>query len=561
VTDTFAFLVTFLAFVVIGLLFAATGYGAADSLRRACRLPGFYTWPFLWLINAVAGYAVFFAFVRGPVVGVVASGVVMGGLLAWTAAGWKGWRNPRRRRVGIAVGATILLAGILYFADLWGAANTTRFVQLPEGRYLEHKLPGDNVIPYWVAHYVLDQSWGEELFDADNLQGWLISDRPPLQAGVYLFYFGVIKLMGMPTSTGYQLVGMILQLIWIPGFWLLAKRFVPGRIARRLLFLMLGMGMVVVNMAYIWPKMVCAGFVLFGIALVMSGSRRKALRLILGAVAFALGLLSHGGALFTAPAFGLAFVRQWWRKLPTGMALGMATAVVMLGPWMAFQKIVAPPGNNLLKWHLAGQFYPADNSLRDALVEGYGKITLEEALDNRWQNLVMLIGVHETHRPDFSSSHKAFASMKRMQWFLVLPSAGFLWLGILGYLMRRPSREPPRPGVGKLWELPIWVAASFAFWILLVYEGGEVFMHHGSYATMLLLYLWLGIGAALGGVRLFAVVTLLQAVVFLAFWWWPYGTIVMAEGGQVVWLPMLIALGVYGCLAWWLWKPVRRNRG
>jgi len=541
--------------------FLFVGWGAARRIQRGCALPGAFALPLVWLVNSVVGYAVFFAFVSGPVWGFASAGVLLGGLVIWTFASLVREKQLRhfwllRRTASLVV--VLAMAAVFYTANLWSAAKNERFVQVPEGRYLDAKLPGDNVIPYWVAHYVLDGRWGEELFATDNLAGWLLSDRPPLQAGVYLAYLGPSKLLGLPTSVTYQSLGMVLQLGWITGFLVLAGRTVGPRWAGPALALLVGTGMAVTNMAYVWPKLICAGFVALSIALMLRPrGRGEEGRLVLAALAFALALLSHGGALFSAPAFGLVFLARWRRRLPVGIALGILAALCVLGPWSAFQKTVAPPGNNLLKWHLAGQFAPDDRSLGEALKAGYGSITLEEALKARWHNATIILGFHKDHRLDFEAG--IVNSLRRMQWYLVIPSAGVLLLGLVGWctVFRR------KPQAMALWKragfLGVVSILSWMFWVALLFQGGEAFMHHGSYGTMLLWYLFLVAGIFAAGERFTTFLIVLQSAAFLCFWSLPFGTVVMEEGGSWLMLPWVIAVGTYLWLMWRLWWSVKRS--
>ncbi len=553
----FTFLGHFGVWLLLAGLFFLLGFGVADRLRRACGLSVRWVFPLVWLVNALAGYGLFFAHVAGPRPGGAAAWVVIVALLAATGATLRRRIPVRGWRVLMGISGILVVFGLFYLANLEGATISGWHIELPAARYLEFKLPGDNVIPYHTAVYLLEERWGEALFSHENLAGWQLSDRPPLQTGIYLLVRPLARLFGVPGSLAYQSVGTLLQLAWLPAFWLLAGRFTDARTAGRMLFAVAGCGMIVVNMTYVWPKLLSAGFVLLAIALLLRGRRRAMPRLLLAAAAFGLALLSHGGALFTAPAFGLAFVTRWKRKLALGIASGLGVAILVLGPWSAFQKTVLPPGNNLVKWHLAGQFYPDERSLKEALVEGYSRITWQEALDHRWQNVRMLLGWHEVHRPEWYNAEAFYRSIRRMLWTLPLPSAGGLLIGLAGWIYALSTRRR-LPGARRQAgpsELGVWAGGSLLFWIALVYEGGEVFMHHGSYATMLIAYLWLLLGAQAAGPKWFGTAAVVQVGLFLLFWWWPGGTAALAEGGHLAWAPLVTALGAYAWLGWHFWKP------
>jgi len=542
--------------VLTVLLFLLAGYGAAEGLRNWTRLPTRYGVPLIWVVLCLVGYGVFFAMAWNPMLGWGAAIASLAALVSGTV--WTVWRRAGTMR-GWRVWGVFALVPVL--CGTFALANVAAldepdgpFIRMPAMRYLAHGLPGDNVIPYVSAHYVMDQRWEEPLFEDENLAGWQISDRPPLQSGVYMLFLPISKLLGIPSSMGYLMVGTMLQLLWVPALWLLAGRFVDGVTAGRILFVLAGCGMAVINTTFVWPKLLGAGFALLAIDLVTRDGRCQVARLLLAAGMFGLGLLAHGGSLFTTPAFGLAFLWHWRRRLPLGIGLGLAVAVVLLMPWTAFQKSVAPPGNNLIKWHLAGQFEPDDRSLKEALVAGYGSVTVGEVLEKRWENLLMIVGWHEDARLSWEGREALRESVRAMLWSLVLPSAGGMLVGLIGWgvaVMRR--REVPGRRREKGWVLGLWWVASFGFWLALIFDGGQVFMHHGSYASTFLFYLWLLMGARAAGTLWLGVATILQTLLFLWIWWWPSGVHGLEAGAEVRWVPLVLAAGIYGGMGVWFW--------
>lgn len=56
---------------------------------------------------------------------------------------------------------------------------------------------------------------------------------------------------------------------------------------------------------------------------------------------------------------------------------------------MAYQRFYEPPGNRLLKWHLAGAAAVDDRSFHTALTDGYSRVGVQGALANKWTNVQM----------------------------------------------------------------------------------------------------------------------------------------------------------------------------
>ena len=109
---------------------------------------------------------------------------------------------------------------------------------------------------------------------------------------------------------------------------------------------------------YVWPKLIAAAFLLAALALVISpplgrsGAAIWRVGALLGAL-LALGMLAHGASIYGIIPLVLIAA---YRGIPSWRWIGAAAAVgvVMMGSWSAYQNYDDPPGNRLIKWHLAG---------------------------------------------------------------------------------------------------------------------------------------------------------------------------------------------------------------
>jgi len=557
------FLLSLIA-VAIGLAaFLLTGLGPARWIQRRTGLPMAVLFPLVWVVNALVGYAVFFCFLLGRLPGYVAAAIFLIGLSAFTIRSWRQGVFSGISGRWVKRWIALLAVAMLFFCGLlWTASPTPRFVETVQTRYFQHLLTGDHLIPLWLANYTLDERWGKPDTGQDALQGWLLGDRPPSQTGIYLLYHGLYQLCGLPSTAAYQALGMVFQLGWLPGFFLLASRTLGPRRAGPAVALVIGLGMMVVNTAFVWPKMVCGGFIATALALLLyRRPGRDLLILALAAASFGLAMLSHGGALFSAPAFGLLFLMRWRGRLWQGFTVGIGVAIILLGPWTAFQKLVAPPANNLLKWHLAGQRDVDRRGLTEAIQEAYADRSLADSMQARWENIATLYQ-HPTNQLVFGEGW--LDSWRRIQFYQVIPSGGFLLLGLLAWLAAFFIR---RDGAFEMWLRAGYTGplcwAGWALWIALLFEGGETLTTHGSYGNLFLWFLFLIAGLMAAG-RFWALgVLALQVAAFLLLWWYPGGTLAMTQGASWFWLPSLLALVSYSLLIWqfgfskiWRWGGV-----
>jgi hypothetical protein len=537
------------AWSINGLLLGALWFAAARSL-----LPVFGRNPELapqWLpliaaaAVAAAGYAVFWAYFAHPIFGkMVSAGLVI-------AAGAVTWRAARTRETFppelLAVGQLALVVGTLYLAVLHLFPAPMDLHALAANRF--RPMPGDNTLSHVIAG---------RLYEGANLKtplgDWLASDRPPLQSGWQLLTWPVLAALKIDAMRASGTAALWLQLTWIAAAHGLLRTLGlgPRRSAGWVAALALS-GFFLLNTTFTWPKLAAAAFTCGAFALWVLGDREDAgtkgqkdqgttagtaneprslsfgplvpssFGLFVpatGAVLAALAWLTHGGV-----AFSFLVLAPWlawrWVRVPGAWRRWMLAAAVfsvLVAPWIVYQKVYDPPGNRLLKWHLAGQIPIDERGTWETLRANYGALGWNEILASRRENFAMQL--RGTWRLLFSGE-AASAQARRNEEFLYTGRALTWWLpGVLlaplamaWLARRRDSLERWRTGA-----LGLWAAVTIAVWCTLMFIRGDAFVHQGSYAAMIALFVIASASFEQVSRYTLAAVTLPQAATFLFTW-------------------------------------------
>ncbi len=167
---------------------------------------------------------------------------------------------------------------------------------------------------------------------------------------------------------------------------------------------------------------------------------------------------------------------------------------------MAYQKFYDPPGDRLVKMHIAGVDGPDLRSFTQVLISSYSALSAGQIVSNKWENFKMafgyVIGYYETIARLLLSYRDVNGSVIRKeiiinlnaQWFFVfMPSLGFLATGLpallIGIHKRRRSRE---------WQSALlflaFVLITNAIWCLLMFGPRTAIIHQGTYVTLPLAY-------------------------------------------------------------------------
>lgn len=473
-----------------------TALPASAAVLLAARL-GLRSLPLLLALGLAATAAVamltFWAFYADPEVGkAFAYFAVFGSILTIAWSLWEGEIGRGLLRQ-LATPLALWAAGsafLVFLGFLHGdihqplATSSTRFSGF---------LPVDNYLPLqfsdWFFHH------GHEQMQPPG--EWLASDRPPLQVG-----FTLLQRVFFWDGYGlhYEVLGVVLQQLWIVALWALLSAARVGRVTRALVMLtVLVSDLAVVNGFYVWPKMLPAALLLAAAALVLTPLWGEVRRSFWAAALFAallgLAMLGHGASVFGALAL---LVIGAVRGMPSRRWLGVAALVglALMVPWWAYQHYGEPPGNRLVKWYLGGAVEPDERSVPEAIYDGYAEIGIGGVLHKKGQNFVAIAG----GGPMANNVDTAVEAAKAGDWenvirpirstffFNLIPSLGLLLAGPIAMAIRYRRR----PGESEAWRLACLSLAAFGIgavlWALILYGGGtaQTVIHQGSYLLPLL---------------------------------------------------------------------------
>jgi hypothetical protein len=490
--------------LLAGHLFLTALPGVAFALfamrRGESRVPVLLA--IMMFASGIVGLLGFWTFYWAQEIGEIFSFfVVLGSLLL---GGWSLWRGDLDlnllRRLGLPLALWALgSAFLVYLGFLHG--GTAEPLAMAINRF-SHPLPTDAQIPKFFADwfYVQGHRGPPPIFPGE----WLASDRPPLQVGYVL---SQRRFHGDPSGLDYQVLGVILQQLWIIGLWALLEAAGIGRRTKGLAMIaVLVSGLAIVNGFFIWPKMLPAAFLLAAAALVMTPLWTELRRSLLGAVLLAglcgVAMMAHGASVFGVIPLALVAIFRGipsWRWIVVGLAVG----IVVMAPWSAYQKWGDPPGNRLTKWFLASDIEIDELNTGEAIRQAYSKVGFDGAMEYKWQNFQTMLGPEQA-RLDLENSFEgsltnAVRDFRLINFYYFLPSFGLMLLAPIAMLVLGWRR---RDRTGAEWKFALScfaiVVTGAIAWGLLVFGGPEdlTVNHVGSYFLPVL-----GFAGAVCGLR------------------------------------------------------------
>jgi hypothetical protein len=354
-------------------------------------------------------------------------------------------------------------------------------------------LPTDNDIPLFFSNWFF--SHGHHGVPPVFPGHWLASDRPPLQIGYELaqrpFEWGSIELH-------YQVLGVVLQQLWIVGLWGLLVAARVGRITRGLtMFALLISDLTIVHGFYVWPKLLPAAMLLATAGLIVTPLwfriRRDWRAAALVAALFSLAVLGHGSSVFGV--LTLVIVAAI-RGIPSWRWLGIAVLVgaVLLVPWSMYQKYGDPPGNRLTKWMIGGVVNVDRRSTSEAILDSYREVGFGGALHNKAENFAMMAGggqaVEAVERGLNGGLGGIVREARTINFFYLFPSLDLLLLA--PFIMLAVRVRGRRNAAEWRFAVTCFVVALVGclFWGLLMFGNvpSRTSIHIGSLAIPLLLF-------------------------------------------------------------------------
>ena len=405
--------------------------------------------------------------------------------------------------------ALVFVIGLFYLALLM-VFQPPRLSFAAANRF-DQGLPSDNEIPRAFA----ERLWKGE--SPRHLWGdWLSSDRPPLQAGWQLMTWPILHALHVDLDTAANVSGLWFQLLWVPAVCALAMSF--GLTLRQALGVTAAVaccGVLLEYSVFVWPKLGAAALVLTAYlvwfeAAAWSIQRRCAV----GGALAALGWLAHGGVAFSLLAIApLAVARRPAISLRHWLFAGLAFAVCA-SPWMAYQHWYDPPGNRLLKMHLAGSPELDARGFLATLRQSYATAGLA-AWRSKWVNLRVQFSGNWNELAQLRASsgwlslratETAFL-VRACDWWLVALIAPLLWF------VRRET-GPPQAVRREMIRALTWMGLGVFIWLALMFTPGAATIHQGSVVTQLLCFTLLAVAARYVSPVLFVTLALVQMAWF-----------------------------------------------
>jgi len=463
---------------------------------------------------AAAGYGIFWLYFLHALAGVIASWgllVLAAGLVLRREPGGGPAADPAAWADTLTVAKLAIAVGAFHLGLLHLFPTPHDFYTLAANRFRE-AMPSDNMLPHGI---------GERLFAGQPAKSaadeWRSSDRPPLQTGWQLLTWSAGKVLELDRRTVSGTAAVWFQLLWIAAAYGLLRTFAleRARAAGWIAACALA-GFFLQNTTFTWPKLAAGAFASGAFALLIfpPAAMTPRARGTWAGLFAVLGWLAHGGVAFSYLALlPLLAVRAWrgeWRAWLPGAAV---CAACML-PWLAYQKLYDPPGNMLLKLHLAGQDRQDERGLVATLRDNYARLGAGEAWRNKLSNLHMQVYGHYRFLLDTSAETKVD---RRNQEFFHAGRALTWWpfLALLaGVVAGRRARGPAR----DLGIYALWLLLTVLVWCLLLFGFNQAVIHHGSYALMLGWFVLFSVVLDRAGRGWIAVVAGLQTVTLATTW-------------------------------------------
>jgi len=465
---------------------------------------------------AALGYVAFWLYFASPPAGRLFSWFTLAATAITLAVGLGSGRPRSRLRGSLAL--LTGLAGLFYVGALF-IFPAGDFSATAGARYLSG-LPADNQIPGYFAARLYDGN-AEKSFGGD----WLESDRPPLQTGIVLLTMPALRVGGWSDDASSSAAGVWFELLWIPSVavflrWLGAtdREAVSG--CAGLAFT----GFFLFHSVFVWPKLGGGALMLLAFSLFFpapGGTETGAARRCRGALAgglAALAALAHGGLLFSLLA--LAVLALAAPRRAAAWRVAAVAFLVIYSPWIAYQRLCAPPGNRLIKWHIAGAIPPDARSVGETLRENYRAQGWAKSWAARRANLATVL--HGGWGADLGWRTGPSGDIRRVnEWYYSLHAPGWWLAGLaaLPWLAFRGGAASAWRGRGREQALAIaWLGLTLGLWVALMFFPNSTVVHQGSFAVELVLLGLLAAWALFAGRAFFLGLFFLQAAHFAVTW-------------------------------------------
>jgi hypothetical protein len=275
---------------------------------------------------------------------------------------------------------------------------------------------------------------------------------------------------------------------------------------------------------FTWPKLGAAAFVLGGASLVLSEEREYSIsRWGCAAAMFALAHLSHGGSDFALIALGVLLFFPTLRPTLKGCVVALFVFITFSAPWMAYQKFYDPPGNRLLKMHLAGVNDVDDRGFLSTLADRYREIGWTGAWQNKKANFSRLVEGSFGQIFNFNSEREKVLTRRGDEFGFVFRALSFgnfavLAVPALWFWLYKKDSGREKVTARRVLICLVWMMVTLTVWCILMFMPGGCVIHQGSLAPLLVVFSVSVFLVLRYSPLLFCVISCLQLVSFATTW-------------------------------------------
>lgn len=388
----------------------------------------------------------------------------------------------------------------------------------------------DNFLPKLLADAVYSGHIAKPM-----VGDWLSSDRPPLQAGMALWHYGWTH---GNRDLAYQVLGTIWQLTFLAGLWAyLDTAGVNVGVTGLALIVSLFSGFTFVNSFFVWPKLLPVAFLLIMLAYLFTGryylSRTSWRAGVAVGAAAAFAMLCHGGSIFGLLGIGIATLLLRRVPSPRFLLAAAAAAILLYLPWSLYQKYYDPPGDRLLKMHLAGVGAPhPEIKLSDLVVSKYKSLGWKGVEYCKKSNFKAVVNpdpylphpmatLGSLFTGDSLQRSAAVMELRETMFFRWLWSLDVFGLVPILWIMWAVFRRRSSPEYQQAWMLWLCTVIVLIVWCLLMLGPGVTCVHQGCYFTEIVAFAGAVLGLWAISPRLAAIVTachvVFNVVVYILF--------------------------------------------
>lgn len=338
------------------------------------------------------------------------------------------------------------------------------------------KLPIDNVLQLYFGNLVLS-----DLPTTEYLGDWLMSDRPPMGAAVYV-WIRSLAFFENDTDMVYQVINVFILSTWS---WAVVSLMSFLKCSRKTigftLFIMAINNCVVINTVFTWHKMptlpMYAMLVIAYYKIIDAkefNTENTFLSVLIGCCAVT-SMMFHGTIVIGILGLILALIIKVRTNIKNIIVM-LITFIIGYSPWFVYQKFINPPGDRLMKMYFAGTDGLEQNSLVSSIVNAYKTTDMSVILENKLANIKTYLFVGCSRLWDFD-------------FFCLASAIGFMLL-LAGMLIQKKTRQDICGDEMR------YLARALLFSIILAailyFDPGQTVIHQSPYSNILLLFVILG---------------------------------------------------------------------